>query len=448
MKALLFCTAALGQAGCYLGLLLLGNLRQNVLKMLCFFAGAFLLYIFTLRLLLCNESLKRDGLAARQSFLRRNGYLMAVLGLAVLFRLILWPGIPSLSDDIYRYVWEGRVVASGHNPFALAPNAPRLAQLRDAAIFPLISRPNLTTIYPPLAQFIFAAASAVSYSVASMKAVFILFDLATLAVLLKILAALGKNPLQSAIYALNPLVIVEFSGSGHLDSAGTFFMMLALYLFVKQKHLWSGAALALAFMVKLLPVLLIPVILRKRKLAALALFSVISAAAFLPFIDAGRQLYASLGIYMEHWMFNGSFYNLLIYFIPDNQTARRIAAALFCLAAAGAYYRFLKQDRSLQAENIFRQCLFLLGLFILFTPIVHPWYVCWLVPLVAVVPNRAWLLFSGLVFASYWVLRIYAETGLWKETTSILLIEYVPLYGLLLFDYVRAKKKVAHENYL
>jgi len=446
MKLLLLCAAALGQAGCYLALLFLGNLRRHVPETLCIFAVCFLLYLLTLRLLLRNEYPERNAPAARQTFMHSNRYLTAVLGLAVLFRLILWPSIPSLSDDLYRYSWEGRVICSGHNPYALSPDAPELKDLRDMKIFPLVSRPNLSTIYPPVAQLIFATASAVSYSVASMKAIFIFFDLAVLALLLRILTTLGKNPLLSAIYALNPLIVIEFSGSGHLDSAGIFFMILALYFCLKRREKLSAVALAMAFLVKLLPLLLLPIIAHKKKFLSFAFFIIISVAAFLPFISAGQKLFASLSLYTENWMFNGSCYNLLLLFVPDNQTARRIIAALFCLVAAAAYYRFNNINRLEHPEIIFRQCLFILGLLLLFTPIVHPWYVCWVVPLVAVVQNRAWLLFSGLVFASYWVLREFNASGQWQESPAVLLIEYLPLYALLLFDYVQARGKNVHAS--
>ena len=81
------------------------------------------------------------------------------------------------------------------------------------------------------------------------------------------------NQMQVAVYALNPLVIVEFSGSGHFDSAGICFMMLALYLCSEaQKALWSSAALALSFLVKLFPLLLLPAILRKKKPVSVLVF--------------------------------------------------------------------------------------------------------------------------------------------------------------------------------
>lgn len=440
MKALLFAAAALGQACCYGALLFLGNLRQHVPETLGIFAACFLLYLLTLRLLLGKMNSSALPPATDKT------YLLAVLVAALVFRCILWPSVPSLSDDIFRYVWEGKVVANGLNPFALAPEASGLAHLRDAAVYPLVSRPQLTAIYPPLAQLIFAAASAASYSVMSLKTAFIFFDLGTIGLLLVILAKLHISPLRVAVYALNPLVIVEFSGSGHLDSAGIFFMVLALYFFIQGRRLLPAGALALAFLVKLLPVLLLPFLARERKLSAVAVFTGVAAAGMLPFLDAGRGLYATLTVYADNWLSNGSLFNLLLYCIPDNQDARRIAASLFCLCAAGFYYRMSRDARPVEPHAFFRQCLFMLGLAFAFTPVLHPWYVCWVVPLLALAPNRAWLLFSGLVFTAYWVLHAYAATGKWRESPAVLLLEYLPLYGLLLFDYVRAAAQKAHVN--
>lgn len=430
MRNALLIGAALGQACCYGSLLYWGNLRLHIPGALCIFGTCFLLYLLTLRLL---HQLDSDGQHPRHGY--RGTCLACMLGCALCFRLILWPAPPSLSDDIYRYVWEGRAVASGHNPFALAPDAPELEHLRDGAIHPLVSRPHLTAIYPPLAQLIFAAISAVDYSVMAVKGAFILFDLATVGLLLFILNTLGRSPLLAAVYALNPLVIVEFAGSGHLDSAGIFFMMLAIVLLTQRRRLWAAGALALAFLVKLLPVLLLPVLGRDKKLSSAAVFTAVAVVVTLPFLDAGRGLYATLTVYADNWLFNGSLYNLIFLLIPDNQDARRVAAALFCLCAGGWWYRLRAKNGRSSPDTVFRQCLFLLGLALAFTPVLHPWYVCWVVPILAIVPCRAWLLFSGLVFSAYWVFGDFETSGLWRESPAVLLLEYLPLYGLLLFDY-------------
>ena len=438
MKAFLFAAAALGQSVCYLGLLRIGNLRQHIPEALVLFAVAFLLYILTLRILP-----KKDNADFRSTIIKKR-YLLSILALALLFRCILLPSIPSLSDDIYRYVWEGRVVSEGLNPFALAPDSPALAHLRDATIFSLISRTHLTTIYPPLAQYIFAAASFVNYSVYSMKAAFIIFDLATIGLLLLTLNALSLNPLRVALYAINPLVIIEFSGSGHLDSAGICFMMLSLYLCLKRKSLCSAAVLALSFLVKLFPLLLLPAIMRTRKAAVSLIFFCISASAFLPFLNAGQGLFQSLGIYAKNWMFNSALHTLLLQVVQDNQLARRIAAFIFIAIAAGIYYSIFKRQDLEDSISTHHACFLLLGAFLLCTPVVHPWYVCWIVPFLTIAPNRAWLLLSGAVFGSYWILRGFAATGQWLESPVVLCLQYIPFFTLLLYDWlspIRKRKK-------
>jgi len=435
VKAFLFAAAALGQTLCYLSLLRIGNLRQHIPAALALFAVLFLLYILTLLIL------PKENNTDFQPNIIKKKYLLSILTLALLFRCILLPSIPSLSDDIYRYVWEGRVVSEGLNPFALAPDSPALAQLRDATIFPLISRPNLTTIYPPLAQFIFAAASVVNYSVYSMKAAFIIFDLATIGLLLLTLNTLSMNPLRVALYAINPLVIVEFAGSGHLDSAGICFMMLALYLCLKRQSLCSAAVFALSFLVKLFPLLLLPAIIRTRKAAAALIFFCVSAIAFLPFLNAGQGLFHSLGIYAKDWMFNSALHTLLLKVVQDNQLARRIAAFIFIAIASCIYYRFFKQLDREEPISTHHACFQLLGAFLLCMPVVHPWYVCWIVPFLAISPNRAWLFLSGAVFWSYWILRGFAATGQWLESPLVLYLQYIPFFMLLLYDWLSRIRK-------
>jgi hypothetical protein len=227
------------QGGCYLYLLSLGRLNEHMLSCQTAFFTAFALYAACLVLL----SRADNAAAGGRSFLQGRGLLVAVLFFSVMFRCIVWFGEPALSDDIYRYVWEGRLSAAGINPFAYAPEHSGLMQFRDTGIFPHINNKHLPTIYPPLSQFIFALSAGISPTVGTMKAAFAFFDLATIAVLLMTLRALNLNLLQAAVYALNPLVIMEFAGSGHLDSAGIFFLMLALYCCIRKKTLPAVAAL-------------------------------------------------------------------------------------------------------------------------------------------------------------------------------------------------------------
>src|SRR5215467_11458449 len=155
--------------------------------------------------------------------------LAIMLGFAVLFRCIVLFSPLLLSSDLYRYVCDGRVQRAGINPYRYAPEDDALVPLRDTTIYPRINRPELHTIYPPAAQMLFALiTTVVPDSVSGMKAVMVLFDLATLGVLMRLLKRHGSDPERLALYAWSPLVVFEFAGSGHVDALMLPFLLLAL----------------------------------------------------------------------------------------------------------------------------------------------------------------------------------------------------------------------------
>ena len=94
----------------------------------------------------------------------------------IVFRLCLVFSIPALSDDIYRYVWDGRVQWAGINPYEFAPVAEELAHVRDALIFPKINHPELPTIYPPIAQIAFWVGYGISGGILGIKVLLVCAD--------------------------------------------------------------------------------------------------------------------------------------------------------------------------------------------------------------------------------------------------------------------------------
>ncbi len=419
-------------------MLLTGNLRQNIVcAELCFFA-AFVLYLVSLLVLRTAEnSGMPDGEVAAgttRRFFKKNYYLLCIIVFAICFRGILWLSPPTLSDDIYRYVWEGKMVASGINPFAAAPSDPSLAHLRDQGIYPNIARGTLTAIYPPLSQFIFALSTWLCPGVQGMKLMFVFFDILTIGILLLTLRALSIALTRIAIYAMNPLVIIEFAGSGHSDSAGIFFLLCALYLFLKKRAYSPVVCLSLSVLNKFLPLFLLPFMLGRKKTAAILLFIAASALFYAPFLSAGTKLFQSLGIYIEHWFFNASLYDLFYWVFNDKIAAQRLSAILFLLIMTGIFAWYIRKNSDERGQALYRVVFTGLGSFLLFTPVVHPWYVCWIVPFLVIIPNRAWIFFTGAVFLSYLVLRGYAATGVWVEDPLVKLAQYLPFYGLLLYD--------------
>jgi len=413
-----------GQALCYLYLHSRGDLRVSVTDCLPAYLAACGLYFLSLYGV---KMLSRSCTPAGSSF-------FCIVCFAVCFRAVMLASPPALSDDIYRYVWEGRLTAAGLNPFLHAPADDRLAGFRDAEIYPGINNRQLPAIYPPLSQMIFALTTLLSPSTAAMKVVFMLFDLATIWVLLLILQALGLDRLRVIIYAWNPLVIIEFAGSGHFDSAGIFFFMLALLMYMRRSTAGAAAALACSFLTKFLAIVMLPFIAAGSSRRAVLIFAGIAAACYLPFAGAGSNLLYSLSVYAGTWMFNASFYYIAALLTGSCMAARALCAGLFLLlwiylAAAQ------RRHEPLSGIGLCDCALVLLGAVLLLSPVVHPWYVCWIIPLLAVRPCLSGLFFSAAVFLSYDVLKDYVEAGIWAENPTITLAEYVPFYCLLLYDF-------------
>jgi len=154
--------------------------------------------------------------------------LSFILLIAILLRVgtVVFP--PYLSSDVYRYVWDGRVQGAGINPYDYIPGDDALTSLRDEAIYPHINRANYAkTIYPPAAQIIYYAVTRISEHITVMKLAMLVFDLATIGLLVLLLRGLGAPPDRVLIYAWHPLTFWEIAGSGHVDGVVVAFLTLA-----------------------------------------------------------------------------------------------------------------------------------------------------------------------------------------------------------------------------
>ena len=158
--------------------------------------------------------------------------------------------------------------------------------------------------------------------------------------------------------------------------------------------------------------------------------ALLTAVAFAPFGGGWRGLIAGLSDYGKNWKNNESLYLLIRYLTPSDSQAGKIylavvvAAMLYCLA------------RKLAPE---RASFVILGTILLFSPNVFPWYLTWIVPLLAIYPNPAWLLLTVTAALSYHVLIPYRSLGLWEEKPLFIYLEYAPFYGLLIGGFLAAK---------
>ncbi len=329
--------------------------------------------------------------------------LLLVLGIGALLRLSLLWETPKLSDDVYRYVWDGRVQAAGINPYRYIPADPHLVFLRDDAIYPHINRRDYApTIYPPMTQMIFRAVHQVTGSVAGFKACLLGFEAITIWALARLLTSFGLPRERVLIYAWNPLVVWEFSGSGHIDAAMIAFVALALLARRGGRDTLTGVLLGAAVLTKFYPIVLLPALYRrwdwKMPLAAAMTFCL----GYLAYLSAGRQVVGFLSTYADEEGIRSGRYFLLLFVrlicggaeIPASLYFLFVFAVLAAIAGRALFHWNERDGGFLLSAG-------LLGL--AFTFLLSPqfaWYWSWLVPFLAFLPLPAMRPFFLLTLAA------------------------------------------------
>lgn len=351
-----------------------------------------------------------------------------VLGLVLiaglLARLMLFASEPALEDDYQRYLWDGAVTAHGHNPYKHAP-----ADVLDAgpsgALFelvaeagPVISRinhPNLTTIYPPLAQAGFALAHAIApFSLASWRALILLADIATLALMLILLGQLGRTPLWVTLYWWNPIVLKEFFNSAHMDALLLPFLLAALLLALKLRPVLATTCLTLAAGIKIWPVLLAPLIWRHavkniwQFVICCAVFAGVLAVYALPYLAAGGLTESSgTTAYAQRWTINSPLFTTIrgtvrdaLLFVTDPQSAAKwgsISTRALMAAIAAGMALWMARSPTQGAEDVLRRALIIVAALIFVMPAVYPWYTLWMAPLLVFVPELGLLVLMATI---------------------------------------------------
>ncbi|MDO8303410.1 MAG: glycosyltransferase 87 family protein [Sedimentisphaerales bacterium] len=386
-----------------------------------------------------------------------------IIIVAIAFRLMFLFRSPELSDDIYRYLWDGLTILHGNNPYAFAPADAKPFAAESAALLGHVNHPQLTTIYPPAAQIFFAVGSFFG-GILGIKAVLVAADIAVCAFILRILSRLKMPPSRTVIYAWHPLPILEIASSGHIDGAGIFFLMLAFmlllpagdgpYLPITKNWLApaaAGFALSVAMLVKLFPLVFFPIFLflagRKRSVPFIFGAIIGVAALSIPFLPGLYNIFTTLDIYVSNWEFAGFAFQSLHELFPSGATARQILAVLFLLITVTLYASlFRKHERT--AEDVCTPSLFPAAFktaycialaFLLLTPTLHPWYALYLACLLPFVPGTAGLVMTWAVLLSYRVLINFTLLGTWEEKDAIPAIIWVSTVGAPILGWLARK---------
>lgn len=358
-----------------------------------------------------------------------------ILTVALLLRLMFLFNPPQLSDDINRYLWDGCTLLHGSNPYAAAPSATTV-QPALAAIHSRINHPEFVTIYPPAAQVVFAGGAALGGTITGLKFLLVLLDMGLCALLMALLRRLEMPVWRAAIYAWNPLPVLEIAGSGHVDGAGLTMLTGALCLLVagrertvKRWHcLLSGALLAAAGLVKLFPFILAPLLFllvpARQRHSFITGFAASLALLMAPFLPHLANMADSLDTYARNWEFAGFAFTTLRSLTGSGATARLILSTAFLLAVTAILLRFARSiNRSGSPFSTARQalaaCHATTMALLLLTPTLQPWYALSLALFLPFCAGPAGLILCWVVFLTYQVQIPYYILGQWNENPLV-----------------------------
>ncbi len=429
----------------------IGDIKKNIPCFAILYTASFIIYIFTVFYISKNEEETNA-----QDNNSQGAVLWAIIIFALMFRLTLLPVAPS--DDIYRYLWEGKLQLVGISPYSHPPESANLEHLRDS-FFSEINHKHLSTIYPPLTLMVFAISDYLSHTIISMKSVFLVFDILSIFILLRLLRVMGKGPLNVLTYAWSPLILISFAARGHCDSLQIFFVILALYLCAMKNVLRTAVSIGLAAMSKFIFIIIAPFLVSgKKRTYAIALLSVIGIL-YLPYMSAGKGLFSTLFHFGAQYHFNDSAHFIIFCLCVGSPLASKIVTALiFGTVLLFLYKKHLtlvipeNKDGFGNAEQMkmngtaLSLAFVAIGAFLILTPTLHPWYLTWIVPFLCFNKNRAWLVLTGTVICYYFMnhglfskMILYNNEWVWKEVHWLKLPEYLPFYVLLIYGWLVKK---------
>lgn len=376
--------------------------------------------------------------------LQKDEYKKLLFNGGILIRILLFLSLPTLSDDLYRFIWDGTLLKNGIHPFDELPGYYLNQNISglDHQLYNKLNSPNYFTIYPPLNQFIFWLSAVIGngdWLVSSnvIRLILSAADVGSFFLLEKLLTHYGKSGKMAYWYFLNPLVIIEFTGNLHFEGLVIFFLLVGIYFYEKNKSLLSSVGFGLAVGTKLLPLIYLPFLflkgLKNKKWFISIMAGIIGLATLLPLLNETfiQAISQSLDLYFRSFEFNASIYFIareVGYWIYGYNNIALIGPVLSILSflsimsiSAIAYLKNWKLPKAF---------LFILTCYLLFATTVHPWYI---------LPLLVFGLLSGYWFPVVWSFLIfityagYTKNG-FELPMYIVVVEYLITALVLLVE--------------
>lgn len=372
------------------------------------------------------------------------------LVMAIVLRLILLNALPEFSNDFYRFIWDGELLANGKNPFAHKPDE----IINNFAIYGseykrllylgmgTLSQEHYTC-YPVLNQILFFIpayfSDTIIGNVIGLRIIIIFGDIGAIYFGYKILQALKMPTHYIWLYALNPFVILEFTGNLHFEGVMIFFLLGGIYAILKMNWIWAGVFFALAIQVKLLPLMLLPFVLKKLKwrfsigfLAVVALVSLLLSGLMLNETYFANMM-TSVNEYFIRFQFNASIFYIIreIGFATVGWDPIQIVGPFLSLLATILILLLAVLKAFRNDLDIIKGMLFALMIYYLFATTVHPWYIGTVLALSIFTRYKFGLIWSFLVMLSY---AAYSDPLIVKENPVFLIAEYSLVIAVMIYE--------------
>lgn len=329
----------------------------------------------------------------------------------MLLRVLLLFALPALSDDFYRFIWDGRLLLNFEDPYKALPEEMLNQGLTgiDQSLFDALNSKPYYSIYPPLNQLIFFISALFSpnsifWSTVMLKIIILLFEWGNLKSIRRLLTHYGLPQSYGLLYILNPLAILELAGNLHFEAIVIFFLLQAILWYEQKKLHRSALFFGLAVATKFVPLIALPLLLRKLGWKKTLIYGLIVAATlvitFLPLINTDHiwAIGDSMKLYFQRFEFNGSIYYLARWYGFETKGHNIIATSgqwmLYLTLGSILLYSFLAQPKGRWAG----QMVWVWALYLLFATTVHPWYL---------LPMLAMSVFSRYRFVYFWSFMIF-----------------------------------------
>ena len=373
-----------------------------------------------------------------------------IIGSAMLLRASLLFMTPNLTDDYFRYIWDGLLFTHGYNPYLVLPsqfiNSSHFVTGITESLYAGLNSPNYYTVYPPVCEFIFGlsaklAGDNILGNVIIIRLVILLAEFGVIIFLRRLVSKLALSPNVIAIYAFNPLVIIELTGNLHLEAVMLLFLVLAIYLLVLKKQLYAALSFGLAVGVKLLPLIFLPLLIRRMGLTKSIIFYAIVGTTlvvlFLPFYntDLIPNFLSSLRLYFQTFEFNASLYYVLRW-VGYQIAGYNIVAILGTALAVAAFIIIITiavLEKTITWLSLFQSMLMCLTAYFLMVTTVHPWYITSLVLISLFTSYRYPIVWSAVIILSYAAYR----TVPYSENLWLIAVEYIVVLSCMVYELFR-----------